>query len=340
MKNSITIKMGTIVLMILVAVGLVLFMLLNKTSDNTQPLRLGWQPPWINQGQIVEVLKNSDILKKNEVQVNFIPFTYGGPMTEAALAGSLDILFVGDQPAITLISKDSNWEIVARMTDYRSAIIVPYNSPYKTIADLKGKRIATAFGSTTHRDLIRELLSAGLDPKKDVELVNLDQAEHASLISAGGPSKWSGVDAIATYDPTIAISILKGDAKILQEWTSPSVVIAKKDIIERREKDIVQFLKSYVEAYPEYSSNSSKYNNIYAKESRLDLPDSIYSDMAKIEPNMMANNAKAVDVQIDATRQLILQKNANIAFSIGIIKKNLILENYFNESLLNKINLQ
>ncbi len=111
MKSS-TLKPFSLVLLLLLSVAA--FSVCNRTPPGRKPLRLGWQPPWANQGQIVEVFKNSDVLSRNDVPVEFKAFTYGGPMTEAALAGELDILFAGDQPGITLISRDSDWRIVAR----------------------------------------------------------------------------------------------------------------------------------------------------------------------------------------------------------------------------------
>src|ERR1041385_2015853 len=45
-------------------------------------LRLGWQPPWANQGQVVEMLKHTDVLARHGVRVEFKAFTYGGPMSE------------------------------------------------------------------------------------------------------------------------------------------------------------------------------------------------------------------------------------------------------------------
>src|SRR4051794_22856865 len=84
-----------------------------STSDSSFRLRLAWQPPWSNQGQVVEVLKNTNVLERHSVKVDYKGFTYGGPMTEAALAGQVDVLFLGDQPAATLMSKDKRWHIVA-----------------------------------------------------------------------------------------------------------------------------------------------------------------------------------------------------------------------------------
>jgi ABC-type nitrate/sulfonate/bicarbonate transport system substrate-binding protein len=314
-----------------IAFALVFVAILSCCNNNREAaVRVGWQPPWVNQGQIVEVLKHSKVLEKYNVNVDFKPFTYGGPMTEAALAGDLDILFAGDQPAITLISKDSNWKIVARMTNYRSAIIIPSKSELKTLVDLKGKRIAAAFGSTTYRDLIRELLRAGIDPEKDVKLINVDQAEHATIIMSEKDNKWGEIDAIATYDPTIAIGIVKTKAKILKEWTSPSVVVATSEIINKKPEVVRNFLKAYKEAFTIYSKNPSKFNTLYSNESRLQLNDSTYFEMSRMEPNMSKSNIHDVSINNSGERIKLIDQNAKLAFKIGIIKKEISIISSFN----------
>src|SRR5208337_2250443 len=68
-------------------------------------VRIGWQIPAATQAQIVQVLKRTDVLKSHGLEADFVSFSYGAPQIEAALAGKLDVIFAGDQPAINLISK-------------------------------------------------------------------------------------------------------------------------------------------------------------------------------------------------------------------------------------------
>ncbi|MBK8483876.1 MAG: NrtA/SsuA/CpmA family ABC transporter substrate-binding protein [Saprospiraceae bacterium] len=325
--NNINKKIGLAVGLFL-SVALLVMCTSTNSSKKETTLSLGWQPPWANQGQIVEVFKNTDVLTRNKIKLDYKPFSYGGPMTEAALAGTLDILFVGDQPAITLVSRDPNWRFVARMVNYRSALIVPPNSKLKTINDLVGKKVATAFGSTTHRDVVRLIRDAGLE--KDITLVNIDQAEHAALISKGGTDSWDGIDAVASYDPTIAISLYKNNARILLEWTSPAVVVARKEIVDNKPEELKRFLKAYIEANVIYAKNPANFNKLFSEESRLELPENVYTEMAKMEPNLTAGTNSEVNILIDSTRERIHQINADVALSIGIIKKQINVKDYID----------
>jgi ABC-type nitrate/sulfonate/bicarbonate transport system substrate-binding protein len=289
----------------------------NQTKT-AAPIRVGWQPPWANQGQLVAILKNTDLLSKEGVNAEFVPFTYGGPMTEAAIAKQIDVVFAGEQPVLTLLSKSSDWRVVARMVRYRSAIVVPVGSKLRSLSDLKGKTIATAFGSTTHRDLVRILTENGL--LDDVKLVSLDQAEHAGVIGGGGDEKWGGNDGIATYDPTIAAAVAKGQARILYAWPSPGLIAIRKDIIEERREMVEAFLRAYVKSYAYYAANSAKANAWYSKESRLPLTDEQYAEITKFEPNLQAKSENDVDVSLSDSVLAEAKRNAEIALRLGILK--------------------
>jgi ABC-type nitrate/sulfonate/bicarbonate transport system substrate-binding protein len=243
-------------------------------------------------------------------------------MTEAAMAGELDLLFVGNQPGITLISRNPNWQIIARLVNYRSAIIVPLDSPLKSISDLAGRKVvATAFGSTTHRDAVLRLKESGLEAGKDVTVVNLDQAEHAALIARGGSKSWSDIDAIATYDPTIAVAVQANRARILKEWVSTAVILASKDVIDNRPDDLKRFLRAYIEAYALYASDPNRFDTLYNADSRLPLPAAVYRGMASYEPNLSTRDIASVNILLDASQVNTLQLNADEALAIGIIKQ-------------------
>ena len=137
------------------------------------------------------------------------------------------------------------------MTRYRSAIVVPLYSNVKKLEDLRGKKIAVAFGSTTHRDLARILRDAHLEDL--VQVVNLDQAEQAGVIATGNAHRWGGeLAGIATYDPTIARGLTE-KARILHAWASPALVAVREDLLKSRPEAIQGFLRAYREAYVTYA---------------------------------------------------------------------------------------
>lgn len=150
------------------------------------PIRIGWQIPAVTQAGIVQVLKRTDVLARHRLDPSFVPFSYGTPEVEAAFAGELDVFFAGDQPAINLLTYGGKWKIVARLYYDNVAAIVPPESQILKIEDLKGRTVASPFGSTAHREASREQQFSGLDPDSEVENLNMDILDIRWHVLEGG----------------------------------------------------------------------------------------------------------------------------------------------------------
>lgn len=264
------------------------------------------------------ILKRTDLLAAENVTAEFVPFTYGGPMIEAAIANRIDVVLAGEQQVLNLVSKSEDWRIVARLTRYRSAVIVPWGSAVQSVADLNGKTLAAVFGTTTHRDLMHILADNGLEGK--VKLVNIDQAEHASVIAAGGAAKWGKLDGVATHDPTIAATVTKKSARILLAWATPALVAMRAETIAARPEAVRGFLKAYRNAYARYAADATQANSWYSEESRLPLTDADYAAIAAFEPNLQATSPAAVNVRITDDVIKEINRNVDVALKLGILQ--------------------
>jgi len=76
-------------------------------AEDLTKIRVGWQVPWATQGQLVQILKHTDILKQNGLEAEFVGRTYGPVLNEIALANGIDVVLTADQPAAALFSKNS-----------------------------------------------------------------------------------------------------------------------------------------------------------------------------------------------------------------------------------------
>jgi sulfonate transport system substrate-binding protein len=102
--------------------------------------------------------------------------TGGGPVAnEAMIAGAIDIIHaIGDQPMITGIVAGTNAKALATLSRQTSTqgIYVAADSPIKTVEDLRGKAVAVAVGTFTHKCVIGVLEDYGIR-EEDIDLVNL-----------------------------------------------------------------------------------------------------------------------------------------------------------------------
>ena len=74
-----------------------------------------------------------------------------------------------------------------------TALVTSAASPIRTVADLKGKRIAVTRGTDPHIFLLRALAGAGLG-EHDVKIVPLQHADGRLALDRGDVDAWSGLD--------------------------------------------------------------------------------------------------------------------------------------------------
>jgi len=125
-------------------------------------------------------------------------FTAGSPVAEALNAGSLDVGLLGDAPVLFLGALGAPIKVigVSRQNLAGVAIVVGKDSPIKTVADLKGKRVAIWKGSWSQQLMLTALDKAGI-ARDAVEYRYLSALDASHALDGGS------VDAIATWDPYV-----------------------------------------------------------------------------------------------------------------------------------------
>lgn len=166
----------------------------------TGTVRIGWQE--IPNGDLV--VKDTGLLKTCLPNVNVVwsKFASGGDVIQAFGANSLDVGLLGSAPAAKALSAPLNIDMkVIWIQDRIGAAesLVARGDGIKTVADLKGKRIAVPFASTAHYSLLTALDKAGVT---DAQVINL--APDAIRGAWGGGQ----IDATYIWEPTL--SQLKG----------------------------------------------------------------------------------------------------------------------------------
>lgn len=276
-------------------------------------VRVGWQTPWATQGQIVQALKHTNALAVNGVQGRFQGFTYGGPLNEAALAGTVDVIFTADQPAATLLGRSDKWVIVARLMFNRVAVYVPPESPVRSLTDLRGKTIAMPFGAAAQREALRALVASGLDPARDVRSLNLDIYEQAAVIRSGSKRSWGAIDAMAGFDPTPALLEHEGLARMLHVGQVTSVVVMTKALANSDAG--VRFLRAFVQAYYFYAKHQEQADRWFQQESRLTFDRAVLATAASVEPNVRAVRPDQIDVTLTEEHIVRIQYAAEFLVS-------------------------
>lgn len=89
-----------------------------------------------------------------------------------------------------------------------TALVVPKDSPVKSVRDLRGKKVAATRGTDPWFFLLRSLAAAGLQPT-DVQLVDLQHPDGRTALERGQVDAWAGLD------PHMAASQLDAGSRLL-----------------------------------------------------------------------------------------------------------------------------
>jgi sulfonate transport system substrate-binding protein len=175
-------------------------------------LRIGHQKGWLS------ILKSRGTLEKRlaplGVGVTWTEFNAGPVQLEALNVGAIDFGDVGEAPPIFAQAAGAPL-VYAGATVPRprlEAIIVPKGSAIKTVADLKGKRVAYNKGSNVQYFLVKLLEKNGLK-YSDVQSVFLPPPDARAAFERGA------VDAWIIWDPFLASAQKTLDAQLLADAT-------------------------------------------------------------------------------------------------------------------------
>lgn len=148
-----------------------------------------------------------------------------------------------------------------------TALAVPKDSPIKSLADLKGKKIAATKGTDPYLFLLRSLHTAGLG-KGDVEIVHLQHPDGRGALERGDVDAWSGLD------PHLAASQLQAGSRLLYrnvEFNSYGVLSVSDKFLKEQPQLIGKVIAAYEEARQWTLAHPQQTAELLAREAKLPL---------------------------------------------------------------------
>ena len=169
------------------------------------------------------------------VEIQWFTYNAGPSAMEAMFAGSLDLTYVGQGPALNAHFKSNGEEVrvIAGAANAGAALVVKSDSPIKTAADFRGKKIATPqLGNTQDISCRAWLKAQGFKITQtggDVMVLPTANPDQLPLFQNGG------VDAVWTVEPWV--TRLERDAKA-------RVFLEDKDVITTWLVSTAKFLRN------------------------------------------------------------------------------------------------
>jgi sulfonate transport system substrate-binding protein len=149
-----------------------------------------------------------------------------------------------------------------------TALVVRKDSPLKSVADLKGKKIAATKGTDPFLFTLRALHTAGLT-RDDVELVNLQHPDGRTALANGQVDAWAGLD------PHMAAAQIDDGARLLYrnvDFNTYGFLNAREDFIKEHPDSLARVLKVYEHARVWIAAHPDETAKIISEESKVSLP--------------------------------------------------------------------
>jgi sulfonate transport system substrate-binding protein len=226
------------------------------------------------------LLTAAGLISKLPFKVTWADFTSGPPMLQAMAGGAVDIGSVGNAPPVFAAAGGDNLAIVGafQANPLGSALLVPKNSPIHSIAQLKGKRIAVAQGSSADYHLLTVLKKGGLTVH-DVTLDYLQPADGLAALASGHVDAWD------IWSPFVEQAEAQDHARLLVSgvgYGSPySFTVASRGALADPAKAaaIRDYLKLLAQAHAWAATHQAAWAAVWAK--ATGLPDAIMAKAAK-----------------------------------------------------------
>jgi len=186
-----------------------------------------------------------------DIQVELVYFASSLDIEKAVVNGNIDFGEYGTTAALIAGAQGDPQLIIGDAARKGAAIVVKKTSSIKTVADLRGKKIANFPGALQDVLLRATLQKAGLDPNRDVELIKVNWAEMPIALQRGDVDAYSGSEP----HPTLAVS--EGYGRILSyPYDTPigslnSALATRKELAEKEPK-LVQAIVCAQKAAYEY----------------------------------------------------------------------------------------
>jgi sulfonate transport system substrate-binding protein len=294
-----------------VAVGL--SMTASAMAADTVTLRVGDQ-----KGGNRSLLEIAGLAKDLPYKIEWSEFPAAAPILEALNAGALDVGYTGELAFLTVYAAGAPIKAIGgtRADARTQAILVRHDSPIKSAADLKGKRLAGTRGGWGQFLIDATLEKAG-NKIEDATFAPLGPVDAKIALVAGSIDGW------AVWEPYVSFATLKDNARIIAngEGLTPTItfIVASDAAIATKRaavQDLVQRLNKArlwsLDHLAEYAKNTAELTKL-PEDVLLSAYTAQRTSPIAIDENIVKEVQEASD---RATRYGILSKKVDVGKAV------------------------
>jgi NitT/TauT family transport system substrate-binding protein len=228
------------------------------------------------------------------VKIEWYAYNAGPSAMEAIFAGSIDLTYVGPNPAINAYARSRGDEIrvVAGAVNGASALVVQGDSKLASAADFRGKKIGTPQFGNTQDVAARAWLAAG-------GLRITQTGGDALVMPTANPDQLAlfqrkDLDAVWTVEPWISRLELEAGGRVLVEEKDAmtTILVARKAFLSERREVVRRFVAAHRELTEWLQKNPEEAQRIVREELRATFRVDLSPELiARAWPRMMLTTA-------------------------------------------------
>lgn len=291
-----------------------------STKKETKTIKIGYLNV-MDDAQAI-LAKEAGFYEQQGLKAEMTLFSSGTDLIKAIAGGQLDAGVLGFTNALTWASKDADIKVVGGAQMGFHSILVSKDSPIKSVADLKGKKLATQKqGSTADVVLNGVTLAKEKLTAKDMEIKYVEPQAAIQALQAGQ------VDAAFVFEPFDSIAQNQFGAKRIyevgKEWPFPCmVVIASGEVLKKDREIINRMLDAQKQAIDMLQKDPQKAADFITKKfiegDSLDTPNGKVSANSVIKQSIQSQTFTA-DITPDQIKRM--QELSDIMKSQGSLDK-------------------
>jgi NitT/TauT family transport system substrate-binding protein len=262
------------------------FVLLSTTDVAAQPLTRVMSGYAATSGPhaVLWLAREAGLFEKNGLRTDIAYIRSGSTMGQALVAGEIQLAQMGGPAALAAGVAGFDVTMVAVALNTTPIVIM---GKVSTMEELKGKAIGvTRYGSNTDISARFAIRKAGLQPEKDVALVQLeDYAGIMGGIQSGRIAAGALADPFTDHAKKLGYKEIADIAALGLEF--PFVGIVTKKTFIKEQPDLVQrFVRAYTESIALYKNNRELAKKVTSKYTGIKDPEILNSTVDFYAPKL------------------------------------------------------